>query len=254
LTRSAGRAAASCPPGWSRPGSAAHDAAQPELAHQPPHPAAGLAQALAPHLLPHLVGAVRLVVLAPNALNDGLQHLVADRTRRALRRIGLCGFPPEVGGGGDRHDAANRLDPISRTMLVDKRDHHFGRRSSSACAKNADALRRISLARFSSTTSRSSILSARARRWSGRHAGRHSARPGAPTAAASRSYSRLSGRWRQSPPLRAVLSGVFLHQPHEALSYLRRILAGSCHGSILSTNGPSDNPGAVHFGASTHPR
>ena len=44
-------------------------------------------------------------------------------------------------------------------MLVDEGDHHFGRRSSSACAKNADALRRISLARFSSTTLALQLLS-----------------------------------------------------------------------------------------------
>jgi hypothetical protein len=44
-------------------------------------------------------------------------------------------------------------------MLVDERDHHFGRRSSSACAKYADALRRISFARRSSRFSRSSSLS-----------------------------------------------------------------------------------------------
>src|SRR6185436_6105183 len=105
-------------------------------------------------LFPHLVGAVRAVLFAPDARDDGLQYLVADRPRRALRGIGLCGFPPEVGGGGDRHHAADRLDPIRPTMLVDEGDHHFGRRSSSACAKNADAFRRISLARFNSTFSR----------------------------------------------------------------------------------------------------
>jgi hypothetical protein len=30
--------------------------------------------------------------------------------------------------------------------------------------------------------------------------------------------------------LRAALRGVLLHQPHEALAYLRGVLAGSCHG------------------------
>src|SRR5262245_41659520 len=43
-------------------------------------------------------------------------------------------------------------------MLVDEGDHHFGWRSSSAWAKKAAALRRISLARFNSRTSRSSCL------------------------------------------------------------------------------------------------
>src|SRR4030095_5011475 len=47
-------------------------------------------------------------------------------------------------------------------------------------------------------------------------------------------------------PLGAVLGGVLLHQPHEALADFRRILAWSGHGSILSTNEPSDKLGTVH--------
>src|SRR5207344_3311700 len=61
--------------------------------------------------------------------------------------------------GGDRHLRADRLDPVESTVGVDERHHHFGRRSSSAWAKKADALRRISFARFSSRFSRSSSLS-----------------------------------------------------------------------------------------------
>src|SRR6185437_12864868 len=59
---------------------------------------------------------------------------------------------------GDRQLLADRLDPVLSTMRVDEREHHFPRRSSSAWAKNADALRSISLARFSSVFSRSSCL------------------------------------------------------------------------------------------------
>ena len=45
-------------------------------------------------------------------------------------------------------------------MVIDElhRDHHRGRRSSSACAKYADALRKISFMRFSSRTSRSNAF------------------------------------------------------------------------------------------------
>src|SRR5262249_61753262 len=50
------------------------------------------------------------------------------------------------------------LDPILGSVLVDERHHYFGRRSSSAWAKKAAALRRISLARFNSRFSRSSCL------------------------------------------------------------------------------------------------
>ena len=60
------------------------------------------------------------------------------------------------GGRGDRQFAADRLDTQFLTMAVDERHHHLRWRSSSACAKYADALRRISFARRSSFTSRSS--------------------------------------------------------------------------------------------------
>ncbi len=46
--------------------------------------------------------------------------------------------------------------PKLLSMVLNKIDHHFGRRSSSACAKYAEAFLRISLARRSSRFSRSS--------------------------------------------------------------------------------------------------
>lgn len=63
-----------------------------------------------------------------------------------------------VGGWGDLQQLADRLDPETLTLLIDERPHFFLRRSSSACAKNALANRRISLAWRSSLTSRSSAL------------------------------------------------------------------------------------------------
>src|SRR5258707_15096632 len=63
-----------------------------------------------------------------------------------------------VSGRGDRQNAADRLDPVDVPMIVDERLHGFDRRSSSAWAKYADALRRISLAWRSSRFSRSSAL------------------------------------------------------------------------------------------------
>ena len=53
---------------------------------------------------------------------------------------------------------AGRLDPVDGAMLVDEGDHFLNGRSSSAWAKYADALRRISFAWRSSRTSRSSAL------------------------------------------------------------------------------------------------
>src|SRR5699024_7216746 len=53
---------------------------------------------------------------------------------------------------------ANRLDPERIPVLVDEGHHHLRGRSSSAWAKNAAALRRISFACLSSRFSRSSAL------------------------------------------------------------------------------------------------
>src|SRR3546814_11072730 len=63
-----------------------------------------------------------------------------------------------VGGWGDCQFPADRLDTQILAMDVDERPHHLPGRSSSAIAKYADALRKISLARRSSFTSRSSNL------------------------------------------------------------------------------------------------
>src|SRR5215211_5843627 len=63
-----------------------------------------------------------------------------------------------VGRRGDRQYPADRLDPVGLAVIVDDGDHGFERRSSSAIAKYADALRRISFACRSSRTSRSSAL------------------------------------------------------------------------------------------------
>ena len=107
--------------------------------------------------------------------------------------------------------------------------------------------RRISLARFSSTTLALQRFSSRARRWSGRRAGRRHVRPGGPNAAAFRSCSRLAGRWRRSPPtasrVRRVCScTIRTNRSRTSGEYL----LGRAMGSILSTNGPSDKPGTIH--------
>src|SRR5439155_8592947 len=59
----------------------------------------------------------------------------------------------------DRQQRADRLDPVNLAVGIDEGHHHFARRSSSAWAKYADAFLRISFARFSSRTSRSSSFS-----------------------------------------------------------------------------------------------
>lgn len=84
--------------------------------------------------------------------------LAAVAGDRGLGRIGPTGGMGIIGGWGDRQHSADRLDPVDGAVLVDEGDHFSNGRSSSAWAKYADALRRISFAWRNSRTSRSSAL------------------------------------------------------------------------------------------------
>ncbi len=119
-------------------------AAQPQLAHQPCHRAPSDRNALAVELTPHFARAVHAEVLVPDTTNLAPKRGVAPHPRRRPLRIRLSGLVFVIRRWGDRHHGANRLDPILLPMLVDERHHHLLRRSSSAWAKYADALRRIS--------------------------------------------------------------------------------------------------------------
>jgi hypothetical protein len=115
--------------------------------------------ALAPHLPPDFAHAIDMEVLIEYALNLRHQSRIALRSRRQPGRIGTLGGMGVIGGRGDRQYLTDRLDPMPLAVIVDERDHGLYRRSSSAMAKYADALRRISLAWRSSRFSRSSALS-----------------------------------------------------------------------------------------------
>jgi hypothetical protein len=94
----------------------------------------------------------------PDALDLGPQKLIAFRAGSVPRRIAKpCCITP-VARRGNPQDLADRLDPEGVAMLIDEGLQDFRRRSSSAWAKNALASFRISLARRSSLTSRSSAL------------------------------------------------------------------------------------------------
>src|SRR5580692_10768966 len=64
-----------------------------------------------------------------------------------------------IGRQSDRQHPADRLDPMRLAVIVDEGNHGLNRRSSSAWAKYALALRRISLACRSSRFSRSRAFS-----------------------------------------------------------------------------------------------
>ena len=110
---------------------APHHAAKTKLAHQPrdraPHRDA-LTLELAPYLTP----------------GDVLPQLrIAMGTRRLPAAVRVPSLALVVRRRGDRQLPADRLDPVLLTVRVDERRHVLGRRSSSAWAKYADALRRI---------------------------------------------------------------------------------------------------------------
>jgi len=83
------------------------------------------------------------------------------RRRRDGRALATALVQPDglsVRSRSTGRSAAARLDPVGLSMLINEHRHRFGRRSSSAWAKKAAALRRISFARRSSRFSRSSSL------------------------------------------------------------------------------------------------
>src|SRR5499426_3809907 len=114
---------------------AAHNPLQPERSHQSFEATAGDGDALPAELSPDLACAVDLEVLIPDAL-DLLRDLdIAPNPRRRPLRLSLSRFLFVAGCGGDRQLCADRLNPILSPMWIDERNHHFGRRSSSAWAK-----------------------------------------------------------------------------------------------------------------------
>jgi hypothetical protein len=126
--------------------------------HQPRDSAAGNVETLAAQLVPDLAHAVDAPVLLEDSPDLGAQRLIPVRTIRPPGRIGPLRQMIIVGGWGDRQHIADRLDPVRIPMRVNETHHHFDRRSSSAIAKYADALRRISFAWRSSRFSRSSAF------------------------------------------------------------------------------------------------
>jgi len=123
--------------------------------HQPFHGAARGLLTFALQLAPDLAGAIDREVLGEHAGDLGLEGRIPLRSRRQLGRVGALGSMGVVGRWGDRQHLADRLDPVRLVVIVNEGDHGLNRRSSSAWAKYADALRRISFACRSSRFSRS---------------------------------------------------------------------------------------------------
>src|SRR5215203_4529281 len=129
----------------------AHDAAQFQVVHEPGHPVTANLVTFAVELTPDLLYAVHAEVVAVDARDLGLQMFVAELSR--------CGRTREhrvVGGWRDLQCLTDRLDSPALAVSADELHDFLGRRGSSSAAKKAEAALRISLARRSSRTSRSS--------------------------------------------------------------------------------------------------
>ena len=137
----------------------ADGAREPHRPHKAADRAARDVLPFAPQLAPDLPRAVHLMIRVPDPLNLDAPDVVALGPGTPSRGIHVSSLVQEVCRRGDRHHGADRLDPIDISMGLDEPDHHFARRSSSAWAKYADALRKISFARFSSRFSRSNAFS-----------------------------------------------------------------------------------------------
>src|SRR6185312_2242051 len=93
-----------------------------------------------------------------NAFDFGYQQRVAFGSGTAPMRLSLESRMLPISRRADLQNFADRLDPEGVPMFVDEVPQDLNRRSNSAWAKNALASFRISLARRSSLTSRSSSL------------------------------------------------------------------------------------------------
>jgi hypothetical protein len=90
------------------------------------------------YLSPNLAHAIDREVLGKDPHDLRLEGFIALGTARQPRGITALGDMLMIGGWGDWQDPADRLDPVMPAMFVDKGDHRFSRRSSSAWAKYAE--------------------------------------------------------------------------------------------------------------------
>jgi hypothetical protein len=93
---------------------------QAKFAHQPLHGPAGRLETLSPHLPPDLAHAVDGEVLGEDPGDLWLEGLISAGPRRKPRGIASLSQALAVGRRGDRRNLADRLDPVSLSMLVDK--------------------------------------------------------------------------------------------------------------------------------------
>jgi len=118
---------------------APNDAFNANVFHQTGDRAACNVKAFSAHLVPNFANPIDLQVLLKDTFNLGLQVFVTLGAIRQTLRIGPLGQVVIESGWGNRQNPANRLDPMIIAVIFDELDHFLNGRSSSACAKYAEA-------------------------------------------------------------------------------------------------------------------
>lgn len=136
---------------------APHRPMQAHIPHESLHRAAGHLDLLSNQLTPHLVRTINMKISIPQPANLRPQIRISFDALGQSLGISLAGLVLVVGRRSTRQYSADRLGPVKMTVEVDEGGHHLRRRSSSAWAKKADALRSISLARRSSRFSAQAV-------------------------------------------------------------------------------------------------
>ena len=156
-----------------------------------------------------------------------------------------CAAEPRACGNrtGDLQDTADRLDPETVTMLIDKCPQDLVRRSSSAWAKYALARRRIRWLCAARGSRAPGPLCARALRWSDQGADRHRSAGGESSHAGFALRSRFSAQWPQWPPTRRGSRSGVPEPCAQHVHGLRGVGRSLSHGLIFSRVGASTKPG-----------
>ena len=227
-------------------GCAPHQAFEPEPPHQPSYRATGHDKFFALELLPDLAHAVDTEVVAEDPLHLDTQRFITLATGESTRRTRLADLGRMRCRWGNPQFLADRLGPIVGTVAIDKIDHHLGLRSSSAWAKKAEALRRISLDSLRSKFSRFRRLKSSSCAVVAPGAVPNHAHPAEPQLQALSLAANLLGNPDNRSRLGIRLAALFSHHLNLSFPDFRAVSLASAYGSILSNWGVCDNPGTVH--------
>jgi hypothetical protein len=200
-------------------------------------------EAIATLTITDLLGSIDLTVSSPEALNRRPAGLISLGPVGSQSRTAQPSRMPPIRRRGALQNPANWINLKAASMLINNRPRYFRRRSSPACAKKALASVKISLARLSSRTSRSSALTL------GGSGFLISTRLafclGDPVLQRLGHAADLLGYRLNGSPLRLMMFTLLVDNADHTLSKPRGRLCLSAHGSIFSKIGTFAKPGAI---------